>query len=158
MVMGGTPFIARSSKQDSPPISKRIAAARSVALALKADVSDMIATAGTKRNGGASLARTKKVLGDIDTANETANELQEIETIASPAQAAVIRRIAPLLRELAHNTESMLEHLKPGTKQGSTDVHLEYLKAHEQIANHLASLIVEAIDNPGHGELRPPAE
>lgn len=148
MLTAVTPFIARSSKQDLPPVSKRIAAARSVALALMADASDMIATARTKRNAGASLARTKKISRDIETANETANELQEIETIASPAQAAVIRRIAPLLLELAHNAESMLEHLKPGTKQSSTDAYLEYLKAHEQIANHLASLIVEAIDNP----------
>ena len=154
------PTGAEAQKPDSDSVSKRLAVARSLTLSLETDAGAMTAAARKSRNGHGQVlpAQRNKILQDISRTKETVNELREIERIASPDQKAVIGRIAPLLRDLAHNAESSLDHLQSGPAAATSESFVDYLMAHEEIAKHLASLIVAGLEQPDANISKRPSE
>jgi len=134
------------AEDQHPTVSNRIAAARSGALALQSDGSTIASSGSKDTRVRLSSAQTAEVQQHIETAKETATELQEIEEIASPPQRALISRITPLLHDLVRNAEAMLDHVKTSQKKAQRQVDADYLSAHEEIAKHIATEIVAAID------------
>lgn len=139
---------AATPKPDSASVTKRLAAAKSVALMLETDARQMTACARKGSGGSTGLAGKDQILHHINEARETAGELEEMRQIASPGQKAVLARVTPLLLDLARNTKSTLDHLDAGATGANAASSIDYVVAHEEIAKHLASSIVEAIDNP----------
>jgi len=139
---------------DSPSVAKCLAAAKSVALSLRTDAADV-----NKAAGALTPAQRKRIDRNTADAETAVHELWEMDRIASPSQDAVIMRVAPLLRDLARNVEDMSEHTRAGRDDARPEVLRDYLAAHEEIANRLASLIAESIDHASRTEpARPPDE
>jgi hypothetical protein len=107
-----------------------------------------------KTAGALTPARRKRIAGDIADAETAVRELWEMDRIASPSQDAVIMRVAPLLRDLARNVEDMSEHMRAGRGDVRREAMRDYLAGHEEIANRLASLIAETIDDANHDASR----
>jgi len=146
MILSSVPFAFLRAEDRRSSVSNRIAAAKSVALSLEADSSKIASTARKGAGVRITATQTHEIEQHIDTARETVRELQEVEAIASPGQKAVIGHISPLLQDLAHNAESMLKHLNAGPKKGRRQVTVDYLSAHEEIANHIVREIANTID------------
>lgn len=158
ILLGFAPFEAFAAGDEHASAWNRIAAARSVALSLRTDAS-MIASAARKGPGvRLSTTQTNEIRQHIDTAHETAQELQEVQEIASLTQKALISRITPLLRDLARSAESMLDHLNGKPKQARRQVDVDYLSAHEEIAKHSAMELVAAIDATEQKSSRTPVK
>ena len=136
---------AESVTTDSPFVTKRIAMARALTIALQQDSNEIAATAGGDLHALPSIE--KRISGNMREAKETIDELIEIQKIASPAQSEMIHRVTPLLRDLVDNTRNMLGHLTATPAAAHSDKSLDYLEAHLEIAKHLTSLILESLDH-----------
>ena len=145
----GTP-----SKSDSATVTKRLQAARSIASDLLNDSVEMGFAARRSTGERVWFPDREKALRDIRDLNETANELLELQPIASARQAAVIDRLKPLLRDLARNTKVLMEHVEAGGDQARTGAYTEYVAAHEEITRRLVSSIIDIIDHPEKAKVR----
>ena len=128
--------------QDSPSAAKCLGISRSVALSLRSDAAELNKVSG----GPLTSAQRNRIKGDLSDAEATIRELWEMDRIASPAQSEVIMQVAPLLRDLARDVESMLDHMRARRPEQGHENLRDYVAGHEEIASRLASLIAETID------------
>ena len=149
-LMSGFPAIAQANKTDSPSISKRLAAAKSLTLLLKAYAANLTSFARGSENWESQAENERRILQDMNKAQETARELQEMKAIASPGQLVIIRRVTLLIGDLVDNTRLTIQHLKDHPSDVHSGSCVEYVAAHEEIARHVACLIVEAIEQPAN--------
>ena len=107
----GSPASGKGEKADSASVSRRLAAAKSLALILEADAADLTSFAKGKKDWSGQVQMERRISADMSKAKETARELQEMQDIASPGQVAVIRRVTPLVGDLIANTRLTIQHL-----------------------------------------------
>ena len=136
---------AWAEKPDSPTVSKRIAAIRSLALALDGDAADLLAFVHDQGDWLGHAAEDRRIAFDIDSADETAREAIEMIELASPRQEAVVHKIVPLLRDLVNNVRLSLEHIKIKPSEAHSSPCIEYVEAHRDLAKHLAFQIAGII-------------
>jgi hypothetical protein len=107
----------------------------------------MSATAEKNTKGRVWLPNGDKIAHDIKDMNETANELLEMEQIASSRQKTLILRVRPMMRDLAHNTQLLKEHVESGSGEGRAGAYVDYAATHEEISKRLVVQIVDSIDH-----------
>jgi hypothetical protein len=66
--------------------------------------------------------------------------------VASPWQQIAIDRIHPLLQELASNTQSTIAKLNENPGRVHLPAYKEYVSAHYDLANDLASMIADFVE------------
>ncbi len=143
---------------DSAAVSKRLDAARQIAIDLRADAAEMLAAARSNTDGRVWLPNGEKIKHDIRDLNETSNELLEMEQMASPRQKTIINRVRPLMRDLAHNTQLPKEHVEGGPGESRAGTYDDYVSAHEEMSRGLASQIVEFLEHSHAAQSGRPAK
>jgi hypothetical protein len=145
VVLANCVAYAWAGKVDSPTVSKRIDAVRTLALAFDADAQGLMTFVQGKGDWASHAAEDRKIALDMGNAEVAARELMEMIEIASPRQEAVIHKVVPLLRDLANNTRLTLEHIKIKPSEAHSPSCIEYVEAHRDLAKHLASQITDTI-------------
>jgi hypothetical protein len=74
--------------------------------------------------------------------------LQEQRNFASPWQATAMDRLDPLLRELAANTETVIQHLDENPKRIFLEEFSNQMEATAKEASRLSALIRDLVDHP----------
>ena len=141
-LMGSSVGSGATSLKDSPSVEKRLAAAKTSALKLKADAAELTAYV---RDTDRAFPEKMRILKDIHAADETLAELEEMKKVASPRQADTIQQVIPLTQDLVENARDCLEHATAIDGTATHETRAEYLAGHEEVVNHLVSQIVEAL-------------
>jgi len=136
------PAVLRAGQTtDSPEISKLLADAKAEAIELKADSADLDSFVRSNLNWTTHAKKIGLIKDHVNNTGKLLAKLKNAGSLGSPWQQTAIARIEPLLRELAANTETVIQRLN----ENSAKIHFpEYracVKAHYELASDLEALI-----------------
>jgi hypothetical protein len=138
---------ARTAHPDSKEVNDLLNLARIQALQLKTDASEMKAFTHQDLGWESHADKINAIKKDVDSLCQTAAKLNNVESDASPWQKAAITRIRPLLKELADNTTSVINHLNK--EQGRflyTPEHKDLLQANADLSADLSAMVSNYVD------------
>ncbi len=136
----------RAADEDSPQVSRMLSEAKTQAFQLSEDAAEMDLMARNGLSWQTQVNAVERIKQDINAIGKQLIRLQEIRGAAAPWQRTAIERISPLLKELAINTETVIERLNKNPNRLRAAEYKEYLEANADTANHLASLIADFVD------------
>ena len=131
---------------DSPEVTKLLAEIKAEAIELKVDSGDMESftrSTMTWRGYGSKLDMIK---GHVNNALTLLAKLKNAEATGSQWQQAAIKRIEPLLKELADNTTATINHLNDNQGKVHMPAFTGYVKANYALATDLEALIRDFVD------------
>ena len=82
----------------------------------------------------------------VNNADKSLSKLDSARTDASPWQQQAIDRINPLLKELASNVTSTIEHLNLKPRLLQTAPYMDYAAANYEMASNLAELVSDYVE------------
>jgi len=131
---------------DSEQVTKLLTDAKSQAFQLKEDAATMESYTRMSNDWESHSVVVNQIKEHINVAGKTLAKLEELRDGASLWQQTAIDRIKPLLREIAHDTDTVIGYIntKP-TRLFNTD-YKDFLEANADNADHLARLISDFID------------
>ncbi len=150
LVGGGlfTAFAVRSHAEtvgESAKISGLLKDAKTEAAALKTDTEEMLTFTRSKVSWQSHAAKVEMVKEHINKAGEIAGKLTEAQSEGAPWQQQAIVQIPVLLRELATNTEAMIEYLNKNQNRVHHTDFQDYVKTNSELASELSTLINEYV-------------
>ena len=131
---------------DSVQITKLLADAKAEAGQLKEDAADMAFYFGSKLSWASYASKIEMIKGHVNNTGKLLAKLQEAEATGSPWQQEAIKRIEPLLKELAANTETTINYLNENRMKIRFSEFEGYLKANRELATDLDALIRDFVD------------
>jgi len=141
--------------QDSAQIATLLADAKAEAVQLKDDSSDMESFIKSKLSWESYARKVDMIKEHANNTGKLLARLQEEEAGGSPWQQTAIRRIEPLLRELAANTETTINYLNANRQKIHFAEFKDYVKTNYELATDLEELIRDFIN---YGEAKQKAE
>jgi len=143
--------IRSSLKAETPPnpgagdVSALFQDARATAAQLERDVIEMENYARSKVSWQTHGVQITAIKNHINKAGQIAAQLEMSRSKAETWHLNAIDRITPLLRELASNTEAMIERINQ-QKNMTDPAYNAYLKSNEALATELSNLISETVN------------
>jgi len=132
----------------SQEVNQLLSRVKTEAIALERDCDEIATWAGARQLSWQSHAQKLELIREhVNEAGRLLKQLHEARDTASPWQQQAIDRIYPLLKELADNTEGMINHFndKKSTFHLS-DEYGDYAKAGYELAHDLAALVRDYVD------------
>lgn len=126
---------------DSALINKLLADAKAEASELRTDSEDMRAFTSSKMSWESYARKVEMIREHINNTGKLLAKLKDAESTGLPWQQTAIRRIEPLLRELASNTEATINHLNGNRARVHFPAFQDLTAANLELATHLEALI-----------------
>ncbi len=139
-------FSAAQASGDSAKISKLLQDAKTSAVELKHDAHVMESYTRSKVSWESHTQQISRIREHINKVGKVLAQMNEARPGASRWQQESIDRIGPMLKELASNTESIIEHLNKNPKHLFDPNYTEYLTSNADLAAELSALIVDFVD------------
>jgi hypothetical protein len=144
--VGVTSLAKETGVPDSEQVSKLLSEAKTQAFQLKEDASTMEAYTRSNLGWESHAAAVEQVKEHINAAGRTLAKLAESRKTASPWQMTAIDRIAPLLKEIASNTETVIKYINKNPKRLFMTEYKDYIETNADVADKLAGLISDFVD------------
>jgi len=141
-----SPALAASYVQDSDHISQLLSDAKTQTFQLREDASTMESYTRSNLSWESHAAAVNGMKEHINEAGRTLAKLDEARKTASPWQATAIDRIKPLLKEIASNTETVIEYINKNPKRLFMNQYKDYIEANADVADKLAGLIADFVE------------
>ena len=135
-----------ASIEDSVEISALLTDAKTESLELKSDALEMESFTRSKLRWESHATAITRIKEHVNKVGELVTKLNEARHTGSPWQQDAIGRITPLLKELAANTESTIEHLNNNRDRLHTTEYKNYVVANYDLSKDLAALIGDFVD------------
>lgn len=137
-----------SRTPDSKEVSDLLSQARTQAVQLKGDASDMESfTHSPNLSWDTRAHEIMTIRDDVNEMGKTVAKLNNAQAEASPWQKTAIGRINPILQELADNVGATINHLDAERGQYlNTPEHQEYLKTNAELAAKMSTLVSDFVD------------
>lgn len=139
---------------DSAQASKLLQQARTSAVQLKNDSAQMEAFSSNRASWESHARQINQIKEHINNSGKILADLHDQRDSAEPWQQEAIDRITPLLKDLASNTESIIDHLNDRQATWHPE-YTSYLKSNAEMAADLSNLIRDYLD---YGEAKARAE
>jgi hypothetical protein len=139
-------FSAAQATGDSAKISKLLQDAKVSAVELKHDADVMERYTRSKVSWQSHAQQISLIREHINKVGKVLARMNEARPGASRWQQESIDRIGPMLKELASNTDSIIEHLNKNPQHLSDPNYTEYLTSNADLAADLSALIVDSVD------------
>jgi len=139
-------FAAAAAVPDSEQVSKLLSDAKTQAYQLREDASTMESYTRSNVAWEGHAAALDQMKHHINDAGRTLTKLDEARGSASPWQATAIERIKPLLKEIAANTQNVIQTLNGSPKRITTTEYKDYLETNSDVSEQLAGLIRDFVD------------
>jgi len=146
------PALQAVGAPDSQEVSDLLSQAKSEAVQIKTDSSDMETFTRQTVTWESHADRIRGITEDINRIGETVAKLNSASPTASPWQKTAIARINPMLKELADNTTTIIDHLN--NEKGkfiNNQEHKDLLKTNADLASDMAAVITDFVN---YGETR----
>lgn len=131
---------------DSPEITKLLTDAKAEAVELKADSDDMESFTRSTMTWQGYGSKLDMIKGHVNNAGKLLARLKNAEATGSAWQQAAIKRIEPLLKELADNTTATINHLNNNQGKVHMPAFTDYVKANAELATDLEALIRDFVN------------
>lgn len=136
---------------DSPKITALLEDAKAEAVQLKDDSTDMESFTRSSLNWKSYAHKTEMIKEHVNKSGKLLTQLQAEESDGSAWQQTAIKRIEPLLKELAANTETTINYLN----EHQSKIHFADFKDYVQMNCELATNLEELIrDFVNYGEAK----
>src|SRR5579864_317879 len=112
-----SPALAASYVQDSDHVSQLLSDAKTQTFQLREDASTMESFKRSNLGWESHAATVSEMKEHVNAAGGTLAKLDDARKTASPWQATAIDRIKPLLKEMASNTEPVIQYLNKNPKR-----------------------------------------
>jgi hypothetical protein len=133
--------------EDSEEVSSLLSQAKAQAAALSQAADEMEAFTRSDVTWQSHASQITLIKEDINKIGQTVAKLENARGTASPWQQQAIDRINPLLRDLAAQVSSTIEHLNADRGRAlQTTEHRDLLKANAELSSYMASLISDFVD------------
>ncbi len=133
---------------DSKEVSDLLSQAKTETIQLKNDATDMESfTLSPNLSWQTHSAKIMEIKEHVNALGKTVSKLDQAKHTASTWQKTAIDRVNPILRELAANTTSIIDHLNK--EQGrllNTQEHKDYLKTNAELTSKMAEVISDFVD------------
>lgn len=141
-----SPALKAADIPDSEQVSQLLSDAKTEAYQLKEDAATMHSFALTGRTWESHAGVVTGIKEHINAAGRQLAKLEDARNTASPWQQTAIDRIRPLLKELASNTQAVIEHLNKTPKNLNAPEYKDYLEANADQAEQLAGMIADFVN------------
>jgi hypothetical protein len=131
---------------DPPEVTKLLADAKAEAAQLKGDAEDLDKFAKSRLSWQSHATKIDMIKEHINASGKLLAKMKDLEPVAAPWQQTAIRRIEPLLKELADNTETAIRYMNENQNRIHFQEFQDYVKANYEIALDLDSLIRDFVD------------
>jgi hypothetical protein len=118
---------------------------RSVSAQLNRDVVQMESFTRSKVSWETHATQINTIKAHINNAGKLVGQLEDARGSAAQWQRDAIDRITPLLKEMASNTEAIINHLNKA-KRVWDPPYQEYLKANHELSDELTKAIGDFVD------------
>jgi hypothetical protein len=140
-----------TSSGSSQEVNQLLSEVKSEAIALERDCDYIAIWAGGKQPGWKSHAGQLSLIREhINKAGRLLTNLHDVRDTASPWQQQAIDRIYPMLKELADNTEEMINLHKDHGSAFRFSEYRDYAKAGYELAEDLAALVRDYVEYGEH--------
>jgi len=140
------PSVKAAGPGDSVEINKLLSDAKIEAIRLRDDAGLMESYSRSKATWESYTELAEMIRQHVNAADKFLMVLDATRPNGSAWQQTAIDRIDPLLRELATNSETLINELKEhGNRVHSTEFQ-DHVKAHAELASKLAALVTDFID------------
>ena len=130
---------------DSAEVSQLLQQARTSAMQLNRDSSDMASYAGSRLSWQSHAVQINRIKEHINNSGKILAKLHDEREGAEPWQQEAIDQITPMLQKLASNTESIIDHLNDKQQTWHPE-YSGYLKSNAETAQDLSNLIRDYVD------------
>jgi hypothetical protein len=131
---------------DSADITKLLADTKAVAVQLKTDSSQMDSFTRSKLSWQSYADKIETIKGHINNAGQLVARLKDAESTGSPWQQSTIKRIEPLIREMADNLTATIKHLNDNKSKVHLPEFTDYVKANYALATDTEALLRASVD------------
>lgn len=140
-----------TSSGSSEEVNQLLAEVKSEAIALEQDCDRMAIWAGGQHVSWKSHAEKLNLIREhINEAGRLLANLHDARDTASPWQRQAIDRIYPMLKELADNTEEMIDLHNDNRSAFRFSEYRDYAKAGYELAEDLAALVRDYVEYGEH--------
>lgn len=136
----------KAATPDSEQVSKLLSDAKTQAFELKEDALTMERFTRLTSDWGTHSTAVTQMTEHINVVGKTLAKLEELRDGASPWQQTAIDRIRPLLKEIASNTETVIQFINQNPKRLFTTEYKDYLEANADNADRLSRLVADFVD------------
>jgi hypothetical protein len=126
-------------------ISSLLEDAKMSANQLKMDAVQMESFSRTKISWQNHASQISRIKEHINKAGKIVSQLEDARASAEQWHQTSVDRIAPTLKELASNTESIIEHLNESPNHLWDPTYKQYLAANAELSGELSQLINDAV-------------
>jgi hypothetical protein len=120
--------------------------ARTTASQLSKDASIMESYSRSNLHWKSHGAQVTRIKDHIDKATSIVSQMQSARGDAEPWHQDAIDGLVPVLKELASNTESIINHLNENPKRLKDPSYVQYLKSNAQSASELSAAVGNVVD------------
>jgi hypothetical protein len=131
---------------DSAQITKLLADTKAVSVQLKTDSGQMDSYTRSKLSWQSYSDKIEIIKGHINNAGQLLAKLKDAESTGSPWQQATIKRIEPLLKEMADNLTATINHLNDNKNKLHFPEFIDYVKANYALATDTEALLRVSVD------------
>ena len=144
---------ANPTTGSSEKVSQLLAEVKAEAVALEHDAEALAVWTRAKQMSWEShAAKLTEMKNHVNQAGQLLTKLNEARTTASPWQQQAIDRIYPLVKELADNTSTTINHLSANKGRIRFSPYPDYAKANFELAQELTALISDYVEYGDHEE------
>jgi hypothetical protein len=131
----------------SQEVNQLLSQVKTQAIALERDCDEIATWAAGKQLSWESHAQKLNLIREhVNEAGRLLSNLHDARDEASPWQQQAIDRIHPLLKELADNTQGMIDHLNDKKSTFHLSEYGDYAKAGYELAHDLAALVSDYVE------------
>ncbi len=121
--------------------------ARTTATQLRADALTMETYTRSNMSWQSHAAQISEIKQHINKAGSILSDMQAARADAKPWHQDSIDRITPVLKELASNTEAVINHINAAPKQLQFPDYQSYLKDNAELATDLSKIVGDTVDS-----------
>jgi hypothetical protein len=136
---------AQTSK-DSKEVSTILADVKTEAIQLSRDADELKSFTHSTLTWESHAVKVEEIKRHVNNAGKSLSKLDSARAGASPWQQQAIDRINPLLKELASNVTSTIEHLNQKPRLLQTGPYVDYAAANYEMASNLAELVSDYVE------------
>jgi hypothetical protein len=140
-----TVYGAQTSK-DSKEVSAIFADVKTEAIQLSHDADELKSFTHSNLRWETHAAKVEEIKRHVNEAGQLLSKLNGARETGSRWQQQAIDGIYPLLKELASNVESTIEHLNQKPGQLQTGPYVDYAAANYEMASNLAELVSDYVE------------
>lgn len=135
------PAMLRADTPDSPEINKLLAQSKTEGAILLKDSGEMSTFTNSNISWEAYAGKIDLIKDHVNKTGKLLAEMQQLESTGSPWQQVAVKRIYPVLKELADNTTAVIEQLTTHQSKVHMPEFRDYVKANYELSTDLEAML-----------------